>query len=212
MSINNLACSKYKNKKFKDSIEYFFEAIKKDPDIDVIIRTNMDAILNPAKGGCDLFGFWIGDLIKNGIFSRSIFKTVLAASVIILMILNIFIIMFPSYIHSGDTFDGIHYVENTTESTYSVPSEEIGLKTAQTNNAGDKEFKNDQLILSAKKVTEKVSINLEYRMILVGIGIIIILLPWIKSFKAGNLEIEIKDSLSIVTGGAGDPKALLIEA
>ena len=186
---NNVGCIYLKKGELSKASDNFLSAISKDASSKDAIE-NIKLINAAKEKVLDFFTFWFD--LSQGKLKGSI-KSILAVFLILITIMNIIIIMAPSttitvpYIGS---ISGIYNNESTTELNYNYSKEDNGVKFLENP--------------ATKKVTEKRTPNLEQRLILIGLSIFILLMPWIKSFSAGTVKIELKDTTPlIITGGAG---------
>ncbi|GEM_PF-2056970 len=118
-------------------------------------------------------------------------KSVLAGLLMISILINFLVIMFPASEIPVVGWGG--YVnESTTELGYSL-------------NASGAKAATESQKPSTLKIVEKRTKNFEYSLVLIGLSLLILLLPWIKSFQAGAIKMDLKETPTVVTGGAGYP-------
>lgn len=187
---NNTGCIYLKKKDPKKASDSFLSALAKNPSSKEAME-NLKIINASAEEKADLFTFWF-DLSQIKLIG--LIKSVFAGVLILVIALNTLLIMNPSIaidLPIVGPISGINGNESTIEYSYNY--------TKQTNE--DKPLENP----TAKKVTEKRTPNIEHNLIPIGLCILILLLPWIKSFSAGVINIEMKEVTPIiVTGGAGN--------
>lgn len=186
---NNAGCIYLKRGDPKKASDSFLSALEKNPSSKEAIE-NLKMINASTEVKADLFTFWF-DLSQ--IKLTGLIKSVFAGVLILIIVLNTFLIMNPSTdidLPIVGPISGIYGKESTIEYSYNY--------TKQINDS--KPLENP----TAKKVTEKQTPNIEHNLIPIGICILILLLPWIKSFSAGGINVELKETTPIiVTGGAG---------
>lgn len=201
---NNLGCLHFSRDERDKAVEAFILAIKTDPTSEVI-SNNLNLALKSTKKAISFSDFWFGpafDGTSGGGPGRRRVKEILghikgimaqalATILIITIIVNFIIIMSPG---SKGPFSGWGYVnETTTEENYNYS---IG---------GD--WGEEQAAKTTSKTINKRSHNFEYNLVLIGLCMLILLLPWTKSFEAGNIKMELKETPVMVTGGAGGSPA-----
>ena len=186
---NNTGCIYLKKGDPKKASDSFLSALAKNPSSKEAIE-NLKIVNASTEVKADLFTFWF-DLSQ--IKLTGLIKSLFASVLIMLIVLNTFLIMNPSIaidLPIVGPISGINGNESSTEYSYNY--------TKQIND--NQPLENP----TAKKVTEKRTQNIEHNLIPIGLCILILLLPWIKSFSAGVINIEMKETTPIiVTGGAG---------
>jgi tetratricopeptide (TPR) repeat protein len=186
---NNAGCIYLKKGELNKASDSFLSALAKNPSSKEAIE-NLKIINASKEKAVDLFTFWF-DLSQRTL--KGLIKLMLAGFLILVIVLNTLLIMAPSIAINLPVVGPISEIynnESTTEFNYNY--------TMDTNTA--KPIENP----TTKKVTEKRNLNIEQRLILIGLCLLILLLPWIKSFSAGTVKIELKETTPlIVTGGAG---------
>ena len=187
---NNTGCIYLKKGDPKKASDSFLSALAKNPSSKEAIE-NLKTTNASTEVKADLFTFWF-DLSQ--IKLKGLIKSVFAGVLILLIVLNTFLIMNHSIginLPTVGPISGTYGKESTIEYSYNY--------TKQINDS--KLLENP----TAKKVTEKQTPSIEYNLIPIGICILILLLPWIKSFSAGVINTEMKEVTPIiVTGGAGN--------
>jgi len=177
---NNMGCIHFKGGRLDKAVENFSLAIKTDPSLQGALD-NLKLISKSTTRTAGFSDFWFGN---DGKFNQdSIIKSLLACGFIFLIISNITIIMIPG---------------TNTESSWGYVSETTIEKTQRNNEVSN----------VTTKTTNKVSPNFEYNLVLIGLSLLILMLPWVKSFEAMKIKMEFKENPAILTGGAGNSPAL----
>lgn len=196
---NNMGCILFKEDEFDKAASKFVRAINTDSSLQSAID-NLKLILKSTKKTVSFNNYWFGewpnsDEIKNAPwefikkFSRNLIKTCMSIGLIVFIIFNGFILMSPEIDNQAERWDYINkwgYVNETTiESVYQ----------------GSDHLLNKTTIIDVR------SPNFEYNLVLIGLSLLILMLPWIKSFEAFNVKMELKETPVMLTGGAGNSPA-----
>ena len=177
--LNNMGCIRFKQGELDEAVENFSSAIEKDSSLKGALD-NLKLASKSTKRSAGFCDFWFGN---DGKFNQdNIIKSLLACGLIFLIIANIAIIMIPD----SDLMSSWGYVNETTSE-----------KTYQNNNVSN----------GTTKTTNKISPNFEYNLVLIGLSLLMLMLPWTKSFEAMNIKMEFNENPAILTGGAGNSPA-----